>query len=118
MNLIRPKAFASPGGCRTEMESPCFVTSKPCRARKSGSSESLGKYSFSMIDSGTFHDGFRTTNSISSEKIGVGVLGFPTITRALWTEEPFSTTSSSYPGMLTNTYEDQRSRGNHRQRSK
>ena len=57
------------------------VSLRPMRSSACGSCSSAGRYSFSMIDGGTFQVGLTVMNFISALTIGVAKFGLPTTMR-------------------------------------
>ena len=111
-----PSAFASPGGWNTWKERmsvvaqstdagstsrPLCAIRKPWRASADGLRESAGSNSLTLIESGTFQVGLKTTVSIRSEKIGVCVSTFPVITRSVWITSPLRISRNWNSGTLT-----------------
>ena len=76
---MRPSAFLSPGGCQMRTVPSGFCsTFSPIRSIACGSCCSAGRYSFWMIEGGTFQVGLTVMNFISALIIGVGRFGLPT----------------------------------------
>ena len=78
-------------------------TLSPMRSIACGSCCSAGRYSFWMIDGGTFQVGLTVMNFISALSSGVGMPGLPTTTLVFQTSLPSCTTRSVKSGMLTIT---------------
>ncbi len=75
---MRPSALASPGGCQMwTLPSGLRAIFRPMRSSTVGSCCSAGRYSWLMIDGGTFQVGLTVMNFMSAVMIGVTVSGLP-----------------------------------------
>src|SRR4029078_13150393 len=110
---MRPRALRSPGGWETCMEPSrsCSILS-PTLARAFGSLARAGRYSFRMIEGGTFQVGLIVMYFIVSASRGVAYSpGLPTTIRVDHAVRPRLITLSVYTGKLPTIYVAPRSCG-------